>query len=202
MSGNTPEALPSVIRRIEKKMETGGRILVTIDGPCASGKTTLAERLSAALGAFVLHTDDFAVPHAQKTRERLSRPGGNCDWERLVREAIAPWKQGQFPAYRRYDCHLDRLLSPEVLRAERILLLEGCYCNLPGIRPYADMRLFLTTPEAVRRKRLQARESPESLRRFDEMWIPLENRYFEAFGLPDEGCVRIGGGGASESAAP
>ena len=69
------------------------RVLVTLDGPCASGKTTLAGRLASVLGAAVVHTDDFVVPHALKTPERLSVPGGNCDAGRLAREVIVPWKE-------------------------------------------------------------------------------------------------------------
>ena len=174
-----------------KKRGAGARTLVTVDGPCASGKTTLANRLSRILDAAVIHTDDFYVPHARKTAERLAVPGGNCDWERLVGEVIAPWKAGQPGTYRRYDCHGDCLLPPEVLPGTKALILEGSYSNLPAIRALADVRVFVNTHESVRRQRLEQRESPASLKMFDERWIPLENAYFEAFGLPDEGCILI-----------
>ena len=167
------------------------RMLVTLDGPCASGKTTLAEALAEALDAAIIHTDDFEVPHAQKTAERLAIPGGNCDWERLCREVIIPWKAGLFPRYRRYDCRRACLLPLESVGAGRILILEGSYCNLPAIRQYADLRLFMVTPLEERMERLRRRESPESLRQFRERWIPLEDAYFDAFGLPDSGCVPV-----------
>ena len=32
-------------------------------------------------------------------------------------------------------------------------------------------------------------ESPESLAMFRKRWIPLEDAYFAAFGLPDAGCI-------------
>lgn len=164
--------------------------LVTIDGPCASGKTTLAEQLREKLPeAAVVHTDDFVIPHARKTPERLAVPGGNCDRERLVSEVILPWKQGLPVGVRRYDCKGDRILEAEPLGDCRILILEGSYCNLPEVRRYADVRIFLNTAPDVRRRRLEARETPESLRRFDDRWIPLENAYFDACGLPDEGCL-------------
>jgi 16S rRNA (cytidine1402-2'-O)-methyltransferase len=50
---------------------------------------------------------------------------------------------------------------------------------------------YLPVKPAERRARLEKRESPDSLRRFDLRWIPLENAYFEAYHLPDEGCIRI-----------
>ena len=180
------KALLDVLRKNEEK-----RLLITLDGPCASGKTTLAQALARELNAFVVHTDDFVVPHAQKTPERLAIPGGNCDAERLLREVIIPWKQGQIPTFQRYDCHHDCLLPPESLTADGALILEGSYCNLPGIRAYADVRLFMTTPEETRLERLRRRESPESFQRFLDRWIPLENAYFAAYGLPDDGCILI-----------
>lgn len=170
------------------------RLLVTIDGPCASGKTTFARRLSEALCAPVIHTDDFVIPHARKTAERLALPGGNCDAERLVQEVLAPFQKGEQVRFRRYDCRADCLLPEEELReGVRVLILEGSYCNLPVIRKFAALRLFVDTPEAIRMERLQIRETPESLRRFREMWIPLENAYFQAYHLPDGGCMIVSG---------
>ena len=178
-------------REIRQKL-TGApadRLLITIDGPCASGKTTLAASLADRLDAAVVHTDDYVIPHAQKTPDRLAVPGGNCDADRLAGEVAAPWKRGETVIFRRYDFRNDRLLPEERLPDCRLLILEGSYCNLPEIRKYADLRIFMTVPWEVREQRLQRRESPESLQRFYDRWIPLENRYFEAFGLPDQGCA-------------
>ena len=182
------DVLP-LVNSIIGKATDGERILVTIDGPCASGKTTLAQVLADVMNCDVIHTDDFVIPHRQKTPERLAVPGGNCDWERLLREVIGPWKSGSEVRYQKYDCHEDRLTSPEPIRSDKLLILEGCYCNLPEIREYADVRIFLETPEEERYERLSRRETPEALARFQSLWIPLENAYFEAYGLPDPGCI-------------
>ncbi len=165
-------------------------LLITLDGPCASGKTTLAARLSEALGIPVVHTDDFVIPHARKTPERLALPGGNCDAERLAAEVLRPRREGRPLRFRRYDCHRDCLLPPEEL-APGSLILEGSYCNLPALRAFADLRIFLETAPEERWRRLEKRESPASLQLFRSRWIPLENAYFEAFRLPDEGMLVI-----------
>ena len=184
---------------IQTAPNKGKRLLITVDGPCASGKTTFAEKLSAILRAEVIHTDEFVVPHALKTPERLSRPGGNCDAERLVSEVLKPYKNGETVRFRRYDCRADRMMPEETLPADtRILILEGSYSNLEAIRAYADLCLFVNTPEEIRMRRLQKRETEASLERFRAMWIPLENAYFEAYGLPDENCVIINGASARE----
>lgn len=66
------------------------RLLITIDGPCGSGKSTLADALSDALNAPIIRMDDFFLPHALKTPQRLAIPGGNVDLERLMQEVIIP----------------------------------------------------------------------------------------------------------------
>ncbi|MBR1407605.1 MAG: hypothetical protein IJ573_01745 [Clostridia bacterium] len=178
---------------IAAALRGGERVLVTLDGPCAGGKTTLAGRLARVFGAAVVHTDDFVIPHAQKTPERLAVPGGNCDAERLVAEVAAPWKRGGAVLYRKYDCAADCLLPAQEMPECGALILEGCYCNLPRLSALADVRLFLATPWPVREARLRSRESAQSLERFYRLWIPLEDAYFEAYGLPDEGCILLRG---------
>ncbi len=181
---NDREILQDALRKIRGLK----RPLVTVDGPCASGKTTFASCLAGILDAAIVHTDDYVIPHSRKTKERLALPGGNCDAERLMREVVVPWRCGLPVLVSRYGCHADRLLPPEALPDCIVLVLEGSYCNLPPIREAADVRFFLDTAPEIRESRLRERESPESLRMFYERWIPLENAYFSAFGLPDEGC--------------
>ena len=192
--------LPAVCAILEKQAEDA-RTLVTVDGPCASGKTTLARRLAEILDCGVVHTDDFVVPHRQKTPDRLAVPGGNCDWERLTREVIGPWKGGSQIRVRKYDWNADCLKPPEQIRPGRLLILEGSYCNLPPIRKYADLRLFVKILDEIRFERLKRRESPESLERFRERWIPLEDAYFEHYGLPDRGCLILADTAAGDGKA-
>ena len=171
--------------RISRERKGRKRLTVTLDGPCASGKTTLASKLAEAFGASVIHTDDFVIPHALKTPERLAVPGGNWDLERILEEIIVPWSSGAIVKYRKYDCASDSFSPEETLPQSDTLIIEGCYCNLPGIRECADVRLFLDAPWGKREQRLAKRESEASLKMFHERWIPLEDAYFKTFGLPD-----------------
>ena len=59
---------------------------VAIDGPCASGKSTLGALLRGVYGANLFHMDDYFLPFARKTPERLAEPGGNVDYERFFAE--------------------------------------------------------------------------------------------------------------------
>ena len=181
------------VRHIAEKDAGLKRLLITLDGPCASGKTTLARQLARVFQGEVVHTDDYVIPHAQKTPERLAVPGGNCDAERQAQQVVIPFKEGLPVRYRRYDCMSDALLPEEQLPDSRVLILEGSYCNLPILREHADVCLFLDTPWDVRNARLLARESARSLQQFYDRWIPLENAYFDAYRLPDENHVVIHG---------
>ena len=183
------EPLLPLIAEITERTRDGG--IVCIDGPCASGKSTLAERLAMILDAVVVHTDDYVVPHSRKTPERLSVPGGNCDHERLLGEVLEPFAGGRAGIVRPYDCHADKLLPPKELKPGGILILEGSYSLLPSLRSLAKAAVFVTASLETRLKRLSVRESPESLEQFKKRWIPLEEAYFSAYHLPDPECIRF-----------
>ena len=84
MKSVTETIKESILARCEGRE----RLLVAIDGRCASGKSTLAEELKKDLGCAVFHMDDFFLPFERKTAQRLAQPGGNVDWERFREEVI------------------------------------------------------------------------------------------------------------------
>ena len=172
-------------------LEGRERCLIAIDGCCASGKTTLAASLADQLGCPVLHMDDYVIPHREKTPERLALPGGNADVERFNREVTRPWLEGKALTCQAYSCREDRLLEPVTLPESRFLIVEGCYCLHPEIPLPWDLRLFLRISPEEQRRRILLRNGEEGLKRFLERWIPLEEAYFSAFRLPDEGCLAI-----------
>ena len=73
----------AVIERIERVFTEREHVFVAIDGPCASGKTTLAALLQRRFDGNVLHMDDFFLRPEQRTPERFAEPGGNVDRERF-----------------------------------------------------------------------------------------------------------------------
>ena len=64
--------------------------------------------------------------------------------------------------------------------------MEGSYSLHPALAGYSQVHLFLTCDGAVQLSRLARRESPESLERFRERWIPLEEAYFQGFHIQDQ----------------
>ena len=77
--------------------------LVAIDGRCTAGKTTLAGLLQGKRSCNVVHMDDFYLPFAKRTPERMAQPGGNMDFERLLSEVLLPLKSGAEALYRPYN---------------------------------------------------------------------------------------------------
>ena len=101
--------------------------LVAIDGRCTAGKTTLAGLLQGKRSCNVVHMDDFYLPFAKRTPERMAQPGGNMDFERLLSEVLLPLKSGAEALYRPYNCHADYFLPTQPLSASIPTVIEGSY---------------------------------------------------------------------------
>ena len=69
----TDEGVALIRQRIDELLSRQGRVLVAIDGKCASGKTTLAARLAECYDCNVFHMDDFFLRPEQRTEERYAR---------------------------------------------------------------------------------------------------------------------------------
>lgn len=190
ISRRSAAALP--VLQAAAKLLQRPRVLICIDGPCASGKSTLGTLLQAVLDAALIPMDDFFLPHPQKTPERLAQPGGNADWERLVEEFLTPWLNRQPASYRPYDCHANALEEAISVPEKQFTIIEGSYSLLPAIGQHADLRIFLTVEADVQQERILKRNGEQMLQMFSQRWIPLERAYHDAYGLPDQSCLVLG----------
>lgn len=154
-------------------------LLVAIDGRCASGKSTLGEQLHRQHGWPVIHMDDFFLRPEQRTQARYAVPGENIDHERFEAEVLRPLHRDGCAAYRPFDCGAMALGALVAVPAAPVVLVEGSYACHPALRPYYDLRVFLTVPPQEQLRRIRARNG-EYARVFQEKWIPLEESYFSA----------------------
>lgn len=179
----------SLLTRIQSLHAHRDRVIVGVDGRCASGKTTLSASLSETLGCPVIHMDQFFLRPHMRTPERLALPGGNVDKERFLEEVAKPLKatDGSPFSYRPFNCHTGNLEAPIVVPYTDTLIIEGTYSLSPELRSLYDVRVFLTIDPAVQLKRIEARNGSTALEAFRSKWIPLEEAYFEAF-RPWEDC--------------
>lgn len=156
-------------------------VIIGIDGTAGSGKTSLARTLQKKYHAQVFHMDDFFLPLEMKTEERLSEPGGNVHYERFLTEVLEPLKQGKLINYRPYDCQLWEYSESIPISPKKINVIEGVYCFHPILKQFYDWKVFLKVDSKVQKERILKREGKEKLEIFLNRWIPLENKYFEAF---------------------
>lgn len=172
------------VERIIEKLNafTMERVIIAIDGRCASGKTTLAELLKTELDCNVFHMDDFFLRQEQRTEQRLTEPGGNVDRERFSEEVLAPLLRREDFSYRKYSCRLGDFSETVNVQNRRINIIEGAYSCHPDLRNCYDMKIFLSTDYNKQLERIRARNGSSQM--FEEKWIPLEEKYFEAFDIP------------------
>jgi len=180
-----PDKYLPLFRRIDQLKKQKNYIFIAIDGNSAAGKSSLAALLKEAYSCNVISMDDFFLRRVQRTPERLAEPGGNIDYERFGSEIIEPLKAGKPFAYRPYNCQTGELSEPEDVIPNQITVIEGAYSLHPRFAGVYDIAVFLSLDPAGQRRRL-AERSPCLLDRFIHEWIPMENRYFDAFQIPEK----------------
>lgn len=172
------KAFPLILR-----MDSLRSGILAIDGPCASGKSTLGQILSDTFGLTLLHMDDFFLRPEQRTPARFAEPGGNVDRERFAAEVLAPLRRGLPFSYRPFDCGTQSLAAPVSVAPTPLSIVEGAYSLHPDLRDAYALTAFCRVAPDVQRARLLARNGAVMLQRFEAEWIPLENRYFSTFGI-------------------
>lgn len=159
-------------------------LIIGIDGRCAAGKTTLAAKLQAEIDCAVFHMDDFFLRPEQRTEKRLQAAGENVDHERFLEEVMLPLKSGENPiVYRPYDCKKQALRGEIDLQTAAVNIVEGSYSLHPSLWEFYDLRIFLTVDPEEQMRRIIRRGGREGAEIFRSRWIPLEEKYFAAFGI-------------------
>lgn len=177
-------ALLAAQRAMERAARAGRPALLAIDGRCGAGKSTLAGCVAEVLGCPVFHLDDFFLPPALRTPERLARPGENVHHERFLREVLRPFAAGREVRFCPFDCAAGAPGPQVCVPAAPFAAVEGSYALHPALRGFYAASVFVTCAPQTQRARLAAREGAESLALFETRWIPLEEAYFQAYGVP------------------
>lgn len=168
-----------------------GLLVIAIDGRAASGKSTLAEQLREVLCADVIHMDDFFLPPALRTSERLAEPGGNVHYERFMEEVL-PYLTSPKPfEYRIFDCSRMDYHGERVISNSQIRIVEGSYSCHPQFGRYADLVVYSDVEPEEQLRRIQVRNGDAKAKMFREKWIPMEERYFESFKIAQNADVCV-----------
>ena len=175
------QSLDELNRRIEKILKEKGRCIVSIDGRCASGKSTLGAVLAEQWNGSLLHMDHFFLRMEQRTPERYQTPGENVDHERFLEEVLTPLLQNVPFTYYPFT-HETMSLSdtPVHIEPKPVTVIEGSYSQRDDLRGYYDLNVAIDIDPDLQIERLKKR-NPERLQMFIDKWIPLEEMYFKAY---------------------
>jgi uridine kinase len=170
-------------------------IRVGIDGFCAAGKTTLANRLADELRAHkqaVIRAsgDDFQNPPQVRWRLGDRSPEGffrdTINFEALRSELLDPLGPNGSLKYRTsiYDVHASRPnVSPQAqAQGAEILLLDGLFLHAPALSGCFDFTIFVDAGYEVCIARARVRQQERS-RSADEIEALYRERYAPGFQL-------------------
>ncbi|KJK44075.1 hypothetical protein UK23_30840 [Lentzea aerocolonigenes] len=200
-----------VLRRIADHLAAsrpGHPLRVAIDGITASGKTTLARELTAALvergrAAAHLSMDGFHNPRAVRHRQgRDSADGYYTDaydfaaFKRLVLEPLGPGGDRKYRE-RIIDLRSDTPIDePPLLAAEDlVLVVDGSFLQRELTW---DEVVFVDTPFEVARDRGTRRDAEllggldQARRAFDQRYHAASRRYLDEVGPADRASVVLG----------
>jgi len=169
-----------LLAKIDRLLAEKPRIIVALEGGSAAGKSTAAALLEKIYDCSVFHMDDFFLRPEQRTKARLTEPGGNVDWERFQEEVLSPLTRGETVRYRRYNCHTQTVEAPKTIVPRALNIVEGVYSMRPELAPAYDLSVFLSVSPKLQHIRIEKRNDPDMQAMFFVLWIPLENSYFDA----------------------
>ena len=156
-----------------------------IDGPAGSGKTTLANRLGAELGAPVLHIDDLLEGWC----------GLEGMWPRLREGVLDQLAAGRPGRYRRYDWIAATFAELRDVPVADVLVLEGCGSARRAVDAVAALRIWVEAPADVRLARGLARDG-EAMRAHWVAWMRDEAVHFAAQATRSRADVVVDGTGS------
>ena len=147
------------------------RVLLAVDGPDGSGKTTFALQLVAELGrqgreAVVIHADHFLNPsHVRYRRGRWSPEGfwlDSYDYPALHRDVLTPLGPRGDGRYRTAAINpvRDVLVTPEPQHAAAglVAIVEGLFLHRDCLRSFWHYSIFLDVPFSITARRLADRD--------------------------------------------
>lgn len=150
-------------RLLERPPRAGKTRVIAIDGRSGAGKSSLAARLRAELGAPVVTLEDLY--------------GGWDGLERgvdlLVSEVLQPLSANRAARVPRYNWVAKSWDAPWVLEPPNALIVEGVGAGARRAAAYASTLIWLAEPAAVRKKRALDRDGATFAPYWD-MWAAQE----------------------------
>ncbi|GAA4171424.1 ATP-binding protein [Gryllotalpicola koreensis] len=143
--------------------------IVLIDGPSGAGKSTLADGLIRAWP-----TD--AAPQLVRLDDLYPGWGGlAAGSHQVATELLAPLRESGAGRWRGWNWAAGRPADWHEISATRPLVVEGCGALSLASAPHADLRIWLSADDAVRKRRALARDRGA----FDAHWEMWDAQFTE-----------------------
>ncbi|HHY63511.1 MAG TPA: uridine kinase [Clostridiaceae bacterium] len=177
-----------ILERIDDLLTKGSSsVIVAIDGNSGAGKSVLADWIGKQRDCNIFHMDHFFLTPELRTKERLSEPGGNIHYERFRDEVAAGLKSGREFQYRVFNCsRMDFEEEPVRVTPKRLNIVEGVYSMHPTLMEMYDLKIFLGIDKEEQGRRIMERSGPVLYKKFMDLWIPMEDKYFETFKIKEK----------------
>lgn len=104
-------------------------------------------------------------------------------YERFLTEVLPNLRSGRPFSYRRFDCSRMTLGEEIPVGNNGYVFVEGAYSCHPVFGDYMDRRVFLDIDGKTQEERIRKRNGEDRLQDFLQLWIPLEEAYFQTFSV-------------------
>lgn len=176
-----------ILDKIDSLLQGCSSAIVAIDGNSGAGKSYLADWIKKQRDCNVFHMDHFFLTPELKAKERLAEIGGNVDYARFRDEVAAGLLSGKEFFYRIYNCQRMKFEDEPVrVTPKKLNIVEGVYSMHPTLIDIYNLKIFLGIDKDEQSRRIIKRSGPELYKKFRNIWIPMENKYFEAFKIKEQ----------------
>ena len=152
-----------VVERVATLRGCSDFVLVGIGGRGGAGKTSLAHAIP---DAEIVSTDEFW-------------DGREFDLGRLRREVFDPLVAGGTARFASFDWAAQTARGERVVEAHGVVVVEGVCALHRMFREDYALRVWVETPREARLARGIARDGEGARATWEEIWMPMEDRYVE-----------------------
>jgi uridine kinase len=180
------KSLEVLVKLLQEKESASKVNIVVFDGRSGAGKTTIATFLANILKTKVIHMDDFFLPPAIRTKERLNETGGNIHYERFLKDILPKIRKKEAFSYLKYDCLTKSFTVKREIPSSKWRIVEGAYSTHPLFEKYYDLKVFCDISPKEQIRRIILRNGQEKAKEFAEKWIPMEEKYIKEFKIRED----------------
>ena len=169
------------INSIQKLQSTVPCVIVGVDGPGGSGKSTIAKQIADAVNATLIHSDHFykTVDKRDDTHASHQIVSDKFDWDLLQKKVFDVAIPGKKISYQPYSWEIEGLLPHIQYVVGNVLVVEGIYALQDRFLDNYHVKIWVEVPEEIRLERGVKRDGEKMRDAWQHIWIPQDKRYFD-----------------------